>query len=59
MDKSPPRVWDLRRIRQQLAAMRLDWEAPPLPAPSSKPAITDIKVISDTLTEPVEKLQIQ
>jgi len=32
------RVWDLRRVRQQLAAMNLDWEAPPLPAQPSKPA---------------------
>ncbi len=28
-------LWDLRSIRQQLAAMKLDWEAPPLPAPAT------------------------
>jgi WD40 repeat protein len=27
-------VWDLRRIRDQLALMRLDWDAPPYPAAS-------------------------
>ncbi len=27
-------VWDLRRTRHQLAAMKLDWELPPLPAPA-------------------------
>ena len=24
-------LWDLRAIRQQLAAMKLDWDLPPLP----------------------------
>jgi serine/threonine protein kinase/WD40 repeat protein/tetratricopeptide (TPR) repeat protein len=28
-------VWDLRRIRDQLALMRLDWDAPPYPAASA------------------------
>jgi WD40 repeat protein len=27
------RVWDLRRIREQLAKLSLDWGAPPYPAP--------------------------
>ncbi|MBP7937723.1 MAG: protein kinase [Phycisphaerae bacterium] len=27
-------VWDLRLIRQRLAAMGLDWDAPPLPLPA-------------------------
>jgi WD40 repeat protein/tetratricopeptide (TPR) repeat protein len=27
-------VWDLRRIRDQLVTMRLDWDAPPYPAAS-------------------------
>jgi hypothetical protein len=26
-------LWDLRSIRQQLASMNLDWDAPPLPPP--------------------------
>jgi len=28
-------LWDLRSIRRQLAAMKLDWDAPPLPAPAT------------------------
>jgi WD40 repeat protein len=31
------RVWDLRRIREQLAAMELDWDLPPY-APLSEPS---------------------
>jgi WD40 repeat protein len=27
-------VWDLRTVRQELAAMKLHWDSPPLPAPS-------------------------
>jgi hypothetical protein len=35
-----PLVWDLRLIRQRLAAMKLDWDLPPSPPskPSPKPA---------------------
>jgi WD40 repeat protein len=51
MDKYPMRVWDLRRVRQQLAAMNLDWEAPPLPAQPSKPVITSINVLADPPAE--------
>jgi serine/threonine protein kinase/WD40 repeat protein len=29
-------LWDLRRIREQLAAMNLDWDAPPFPAASGE-----------------------
>src|SRR5262249_1629851 len=28
-------LWDLRLIREQLVAMKLDWDAPPLPAPAT------------------------
>ena len=28
-------LWDLRSIRQQLAAMKLDWDLPPLPPPAT------------------------
>jgi WD40 repeat protein len=28
-------LWDLRLVRQQLAAMKLDWDAPPLPPPAT------------------------
>jgi tetratricopeptide (TPR) repeat protein len=31
-------VWDLRRIRQQLADLSLDWDLPPYPPPPSPPA---------------------
>ncbi len=34
--KNGLRVWDLRRIRTELA--KLDWDAPPLPAASASPA---------------------
>jgi WD40 repeat protein len=30
-DDDSLKIWDLRLIRQELAAMHLDWEAPPLP----------------------------
>jgi serine/threonine protein kinase/WD40 repeat protein len=32
------RVWDLRRIRRQLAQLGLDWNQPPYPGPESEPA---------------------
>jgi serine/threonine protein kinase/WD40 repeat protein len=37
-------LWDLRLIRQQLAAMKLDWDAPPLPPPATNQSATAIKV---------------
>jgi serine/threonine protein kinase/WD40 repeat protein len=43
-------LWDLRALRTQLAAMRLDWHSPPLPAVS--PARTPpARVIVNTNTE--------
>ncbi len=36
--KNGLRVWDLRRIRTELAKLGLDWDAPPLPAASAAPA---------------------
>jgi WD40 repeat protein len=36
--KNGLRVWDLRRIRAELAKLGLDWDAPPLPAASGPPA---------------------
>lgn len=30
-------VWDLRRVRQALAPLKLDWEAPPYPPPPTNP----------------------
>ena len=43
----PLRVWDLRRIRQHLSQMGLDWEAPPLPAHPAKPPVTRINFAPD------------
>ncbi len=28
-------LWDLRAVRQQLAAMKLDWDSPPIPPPTA------------------------
>jgi len=35
--EDPPNlaVWDLRRIREELAVMKLDWEQPPFPPPAA------------------------
>jgi tetratricopeptide (TPR) repeat protein len=39
IDSACVRVWDLRRIRQGLAELGLDWDAPPYPpAPQADPA---------------------
>jgi hypothetical protein len=37
-------VWDLRRIRGQLATMGLDWDAPPIPAAETAPASIPVRV---------------
>jgi WD40 repeat protein len=37
------RVWDLRRLRQELAARRLDWDAPEYP-PAPPPLQTRLRV---------------
>ena len=39
-------VWDLRLIRQQLAKMGLDWDAPPYP-----PAVADARANAPRSTE--------
>jgi WD40 repeat protein len=40
-DRTNVRVWDLRLVRQRLAALNLDWNLPPYPpapeGPQSKP----------------------
>ena len=41
-------VWDLRRIRVQLAEMGLDWEVPPFSAPDSAQASSPSSVVVDT-----------
>jgi hypothetical protein len=30
-------VWDLRKLRAELAALNLDWSAPPIPAEPAGP----------------------
>jgi serine/threonine protein kinase/WD40 repeat protein len=54
-------VWDLRRIRDQLAPMGLDWEAPPYPAvpiqtdrPVPVPRSRIVRVVGEVL-EPVTR----
>jgi hypothetical protein len=37
-DPSKLQVWDLRRVREGLAAMKLDWETPPFPPAATSPA---------------------
>src|SRR5262249_22415829 len=37
-------VWHLRRIREQLTTMGLDWDAPPIPAAETAPAPIPIRV---------------
>jgi WD40 repeat protein len=41
------RVWDLRRIREQLARGGLDWDRPPYPPPAAPAAATPVKVEVD------------
>jgi len=46
--KEGVRVWDLRRIREQLAELGLDWNAPPLPPNSARsrtPPVLPLKVL--------------
>lgn len=33
-------LWDLRRLRERLSAMKLDWDLPPFPSPAAPPAGT-------------------
>lgn len=50
------RVWDLRRIRQELARLGLDWDAPPYPPEkpdSTPPTPLEVEVIgADLITDP-------
>jgi WD40 repeat protein len=41
------RVWDLREIRRQLAAMGLDWDLPPYPPSSGPKLVEPLQVILD------------
>jgi serine/threonine protein kinase/WD40 repeat protein len=46
--KNGLRVWDLRRIRQELAKLKLDWDAPPYPPAlaGKAPVPLNIKIIA-------------
>jgi eukaryotic-like serine/threonine-protein kinase len=38
-------LWDLRRIREQLAALGLDWASPPYPAPGRPPVPGPVELV--------------
>jgi WD40 repeat protein len=40
-------LWDLRLIRQQLAALKLDWGLPPLPPPGTGPQPGSLALVRD------------
>jgi serine/threonine protein kinase/Tfp pilus assembly protein PilF len=44
------RVWDLRRIREELKKLDLDWDAPPYP-PAPPPAPLEVQVDRDELED--------
>jgi eukaryotic-like serine/threonine-protein kinase len=52
-------MWELRRIRQQLRTMDLDWEQPPLPKGDSSaatpPPIQSIRVVGAVLEPPARR----
>src|SRR5205807_6198041 len=50
-------VWDLRRIREELSKLGLDWDAPPFPPEPDKPRfkITKFTVVSEEHPEVPEK----
>jgi WD40 repeat protein len=41
-------LWDLRRVREQLAALNLDWDMPPYPPTPTSPASLPFEVIVHT-----------
>ena len=46
-------VWDLRRIREELRKLNLDWNAPPIPAEAagSKPVVKLLRIsIAETVS---------
>jgi hypothetical protein len=49
--KNGLRVWDLRRIRQQLAKLSLDWDAPAYPPAEDEKSLAPVKV--EVIREPV------
>jgi hypothetical protein len=46
----PAQLWDLRLIREQLAAMNLDWDLPPLPSrpPEQNLGPLTVTILTDT-----------
>src|SRR5262249_2811824 len=57
------RVWDLRRLRQELTRLGLDWDAPPYPPEDAVPAPTvpiDVEVVgADYVTDPQKMAQVE
>jgi hypothetical protein len=47
-------LWDLRRVREQLAVLGLDWDLPPLPPrrPGEKGVLGPVQVLSPDLVAP-------
>ena len=48
------RVWDLRRLREELGALKLDWDQPPFPPehPSQKQPPIRVRVVPDASAPP-------
>ncbi len=46
------RVWDLRKIRAELARMELDWDAPPIPAASPVAPVTSVRFVEAEVPAP-------
>jgi hypothetical protein len=44
-------LWDLRRIREHLAARGLDWDAPPYPPPGPDRAPGPVVVVSSPVDQ--------
>jgi tetratricopeptide (TPR) repeat protein/WD40 repeat protein len=54
------RVWDLRRIRSELAKLGLDWDAPPYPeADAAAPGPFEVRVVGAELVDPKKMAEYQ
>lgn len=42
------RIWDLRRVREQLAVLHLDWDLPPIPPPDGTVSVRTVRVMIHT-----------
>ncbi len=52
-------VWDLARIRQELARLRLDWESPPVQARANLNQPIDLEVELGQLDSPTQQLRLE